>query len=76
MLQLDGRIQRTFTIRERYRLTGLFEAENMFNHTNPNCSTATGCTSAVVNTAGAVDFGRLTSARTARNVQFGFKITF
>jgi hypothetical protein len=46
------------------------------NHTNAACSTASGCSGAVVNTAGAADFGRMTSARTARNVQFGFKILF
>jgi hypothetical protein len=54
----------------------LLEAENALNHTNANCSTAGGCSGAVVNTATAVDFGRITSARTARNVQFGFKFVF
>ena len=65
-----------FIFKERYRLVGLLEAENAFNHTNANCSTASGCTGAVVSTATAVDFGRVTSARTARNVQFGFKFVF
>ncbi len=76
ILQVDARLQRAFIVRERYRLIGSFEAENLLNSTNPNCSTSGGCTGAVVSTAGAVDFGRVTSARTARNVQFGIKVTF
>jgi hypothetical protein len=76
LTQFDGRIQRTFTVHEHYRIVGLFEAENALNHTNASCSTAGGCTGAVVNTATAADFGRITSARTARNVQFGFKFVF
>lgn len=76
LTQFDARLQRSFTFHERYRLVGMLEAENAFNHTNANCSTASGCTGAVVNTATAVDFGRVTSARTARNVQLGFKFVF
>jgi hypothetical protein len=76
LIQVDARVQRTFVLRERYRLIGLFEAENVLNHTNASCSTASGCTGAVVNTATAPDFGRITSARTARNMQFGFKFVF
>ncbi len=76
LLQIDARLQRSFTFRERFRLVGLLEAENVMNHTNASCSTAGGCTGAVVNTATAADFGRLTGARTARNVQLGFKFIF
>jgi hypothetical protein len=76
ILEVDGRLQRVFAIRERYRIIGSFETENLLNSTNASCSTAGGCTGAVVSTAGAVDFGRITSARTARNVQFGVKFTF
>ncbi len=76
LTQIDARLQRTFVIREKYRVVALLEAENALNHTNANCSTAGGCTGAVVNTATAVDFGRVTSARSARNVQFGFKFVF
>jgi hypothetical protein len=76
LMQIDARLQRTFVVRERYRVVGLLEAENALNHTNAGCSTAGGCSGAVVNTATAVDFGRITSARTARNVQFGFKVLF
>jgi hypothetical protein len=76
LTQIDARIQREFRIRERYRVIGLLEAENALNHTNASCSTAGGCTGAVVNVATAPDFGRITSARTARNVQFGCKFVF
>ena len=76
LTQIDARLQRSFTVREHYRIVGLLEAENALNHTNANCSTAGGCSGAVVNTATAVDFGRIISARTARNVQFGVKFIF
>ena len=76
LIQMDARLQRAFTVKERYRIIGLLEAENALNHTNAACSTASGCTGAVVHTAGASDFGRITNARTSRNVQFGFKFVF
>jgi len=76
ILEVDARLQRAFVIRERYRLIGSFETENLLNSTNASCSTSAGCTGAVVSTSGAPDFGRITSARTARNVQFGVKLTF
>lgn len=76
LFQMDARLQRTFRIRERYRLVGLLEAENALNHLNAACSTAGGCSGPTVNTATAKDFGRITSARTSRNVQFGFKFLF
>jgi len=76
LTQIDARVQREFRFRERYRIVGLLEAENALNHTNASCSTAGGCTGAVVNVATAPDFGRITGARTARNVQFGCKFVF
>jgi hypothetical protein len=76
MFQLDARLSRTFTIAERYKLQAILESENLLNSTNANCSTSGGCSGAVVSTAGAADFGRITSARTARNVQIGAKFTF
>jgi hypothetical protein len=74
--ELDGRLQRVFVVREHVRLIGSLETENLLNSTNPSCTTSGGCTGATVSTAGALDFGRITSARTARNVQFGIKMTF
>ena len=76
IFQMDARLARSFTIGERYKLTGIIESENLLNSTNANCSTSGGCSGAVINTAGAADFGRITSARTARNVQVGAKFTF
>jgi hypothetical protein len=76
ILEVDARLQRAFVIGDRYRLIGSLETENLLNSTNAACSTSGGCTGAVVNTAGAPDFGRITGARTARNVQFGVKFTF
>jgi hypothetical protein len=76
LFQVDMRLTRSFTVKERYRVMGVVEAENLLNSTNANCSTAGGCSGAVVNTATAPDFGRLVSARTARNLQLGLKFTF
>jgi hypothetical protein len=76
IFQLDARLARSFTIAERYKLTAILESENLLNSTNASCSTSGGCSGAVVNTAGAADFGRIISARTARNVQLGAKFTF
>jgi hypothetical protein len=74
--QLDGRLSRAFRFGERYRLTGILETENLLNSTNASCSTSGGCTGAVISTITAPDFGRITSARTARNVQMGLKLNF
>ncbi|HMF78896.1 MAG TPA: TonB-dependent receptor [Bryobacteraceae bacterium] len=76
IFQLDARLARSFTIAERYKLTAILESENLLNSTNASCSTSGGCSGAVVNTAGAADFGRIIGARTARNVQLGAKFTF
>lgn len=76
IFQLDARLTRSFTIRERFKLTGIAEAENLLNSTNASCSTSGGCSGAVINTATAPDFGRIISARTARNFQMGLKLTF
>ncbi len=76
LIQIDARLQRSFVFNERFRLVGMLESENLLNHTNANCSTMSGCTSAVISTATAADFGRVVSARTARNLQFGVKFLF
>jgi hypothetical protein len=76
MFQMDARLSRTFVFSDRYRLTGILESENLLNSTNASCSTSGGCSGAVVNRAGAADFGRIISARTSRNVQLGLKFTF
>ena len=76
MRQLDARLARAFAFRDRYRITAIVETENLLNSTNASCSTAGGCTGAVISNATAADFGRITSARTARNVQMGLKFNF
>jgi hypothetical protein len=76
LLQIDLRLSRSFKFRERYTAAALIETENTMNSTNPNCSITGGCTGAVVNNVNNADFGRITSARSARNVQFGFRFRF
>src|SRR5262249_33729247 len=75
-LQVDGRLPRTLRFKDRLRVSAMAEFENLLNSTNPGCATNTGCTSAVINTAGAADFGRLITASTSRNVQIGFRVEF
>ncbi len=75
-LQVDQRVERTFTFHESYHASVLAEFENLLNSTNPGCATNTGCTSAVINTAGAADFGRLTTAAISRNIQIGARFQF
>jgi len=45
---VDVRVQRTFTVRERYRLSALAEAFNLFNHTNIYSVNATAFTYAAL----------------------------
>jgi hypothetical protein len=76
LFQMDLRLTRSFKFRERYEAAAILETENSFNSTNPNCGISSGCTGAVVNNVNNADFGRITSARSARNVQFGFRFRF
>jgi len=55
-------------IREGHRLEFRFEAFNFSNHPNWNAPSADPLNSAV--------FGRVTSARTMREMQFGLKYIF
>ena len=74
--QTDAQVKRYINFNERVKLSVFGLAENLLNTNNLNCNTTSGCTSAVINTITAADFGRETSARTSRNVQFGTKLTF
>ena len=73
--EVNLRISRTFPLRERFRLEIIGEAENLFNSLNAACTTA-GCTGAVVNTATAADFRRITSATDSRQIQLGARFRF
>ncbi|MHB8887887.1 MAG: TonB-dependent receptor [Acidobacteriaceae bacterium] len=74
--EADAQLMRNFNFRERYHLSVFGAAENILNTSNANCNTSSGCTGAVIHTAGASDFGRVVSARTSRNVQAGLKFSF
>ena len=73
--EVNLRISRAFRYRERYSVELIGEAENLLNSTNAACS-AGGCTGAVVNTFGAPDFRRITSATDSRQIQVGGRIRF
>lgn len=72
----DAQLMRNFDIREQYHFSVFVAAENLLNTNNANCNTSSGCTGAVVHTAGASDFGREISSMTSRNLQTGVKFTF
>jgi hypothetical protein len=38
ILEVDGRLQPAFAVREMYRLIASLEAENLLNSTNPACT--------------------------------------
>jgi hypothetical protein len=73
--QTDVRLMRRFPVGGA-TLALMVESENVFNRFNPSCTTDGGCTGAVVNVATAADFGRVTSTRAARTIQFGARLTF
>lgn len=63
----DMSLFKNLKLSERFNLQFRTEAFNVWNHTN---------FSTVGGTLGADDFGRVTSARDPRNVQFGLKLLF
>jgi hypothetical protein len=73
--EVNLRISRSFTLKERFSLELIGEAENLLNSLNAACSTA-GCTGAVVNNASAADFKRITSATDSRQIQIGGRFRF
>jgi hypothetical protein len=73
-LQVDLRVARRVQWRDAQSLELFAESDNVLNTLNANCTNA--CTGAVVNRQDAVDFGRITTARAARRVQFGFRYAF
>ena len=74
--QVSAQLKRYFTIHERYQFAAYIGAENLFNTNNLNCSTTTGCTGAVINTANSSDLFREIAAGTSRNVQLGASFKF
>ncbi len=75
LFQMDFRLSRKVKFGDKHTLELIGESENFTNHLNPGCSIE-GCTGAVVNRDGAADFGRITSARQARQFQFGMRYSF
>lgn len=73
--QTDVRLMRRLPLGEDRALELMIESENVFNRLNANCSIS-GCTGAVVSRESASDFGRITSTRPGRYVQFGARFTF
>lgn len=73
--QVDFRLSRRIPLWGSASLDLMIESENVLNRLNAACSIA-GCTGAVVNRDGATDFGRITSTRPGRYVQFGGRLQF
>jgi len=73
--QIDARVMRTFTIKDRYHIEGIIEAENLLNHLNANCTTS-GCNSAITGTYTSANFGRVVTARAPRRLEIGGRFYF
>lgn len=73
---VDMRVGRMLKYHDRYSIEALAEAINLFNSKNAACNLIIGCTGAVVSTAGAADFGRVTAAYEARQLQVGARLRF
>jgi hypothetical protein len=73
--QVDFRLSRRIRFSGSSALELMVESENLLNRLNAGCSIA-GCTNAVVNREGAADFGRITSTRPGRYIQFGGRFQF
>jgi hypothetical protein len=65
---LDSRISKTFVIRERYRLTGMFEFFNLFNNANAAAMQS--------QQAQAATFGTVSEWLPGREGQIGLKFEF
>ncbi len=65
--RVDFSIYKNFRITEQVRFQFRAETFNLFNHTNPF---------GVSTTVGSSTFGRITSYRDPREMQFGFKLSF
>lgn len=69
---LDVRLNRRFTLRDRIGMELIAESFNVLNHTNlqfPNNAFGTG-------PAPLPSFGSPTNASDARQIQFGFRLSF
>ena len=73
--RVDGRVSKTFKVKDRYGFEVLVEADNLLNHTNAACS-VTGCNSAVNGVYNSAAFGNTTVAAQSRIGQLGGRFTF
>lgn len=73
--RVDGRVSKTFRVKNRYGFEVMAESDNLLNHTNPGCG-VTGCNSAVNGVYNSATFGKLTVAAQSRIAQVGGRFTF
>jgi len=83
LFNVDFSLAKNWKLKEKYGIQFRAEMFNLFNHTQFNAfSNALGANfsggafTAFNNTLGTGTFGQLTSARPARNIQFGIKFNF
>lgn len=74
--EVDLRLSRTFPLKDRLNLEVMAQAENLFNSLNVACNVASGCSGAVINTAGSSRFLVPTAAYDSRQLELGGRLRF
>jgi len=69
---VDARLSKEFAIHERWRLQGIVQTFNVFNHTNFGLQYAPGR----VTNALSDNFGQITTARPARQIELAVQFKF
>jgi hypothetical protein len=73
---IDFSVAKNWKVKERYGIQFRTEMFNVFNHTNFRAHNASQAGGGIENTLSNSGFGRASSTRGPREIQFGFKFTF
>jgi len=73
---IDFSVAKNWTVKERYGIQFRTEMFNVFNHTNFRANNLSQAGGGIENNLSNTGFGRATSTRGPREIQFGFKFTF
>ncbi len=74
--QVDFRMARDFSFRDKYHLELRAEAQDLLNHQNADCNATSGCSSALENNVKTSTYLQVRTARIPRQIQFGGRFYF